>query len=58
MSGLLYSYEGYLRNLLEAWQGYTDASRGEARDQVSVASHHSDFGIPNNFQKESGIITF
>ena len=27
MSGLLSSYEGHLRNLLEAWQGNTDASR-------------------------------
>ena len=32
MSGLLSSYEGHLRNLLEAWQGNTDTSRGEAGD--------------------------
>ena len=31
-SGLLSSYEGHLRNLLEAWQGNMDASRGEAGD--------------------------
>ena len=29
-SGLLSSYEGQLRKLLKAWQGNTDASRGEA----------------------------
>ena len=32
-SGLLSSYEGYLRNLHEAWQGNTDASCGEAGDR-------------------------
>ena len=58
MSGHLSSYEGHLRNLLEAWQGNTDASRGEAGDQVSLSSCHSYFGIPINFQQESGVVTF
>ena len=37
-SGLLSCYERHLRNLSEAWQGNTDASRGEAGDQGSVSS--------------------
>ena len=57
-SGLLYSYEGYLRNLLEAWQGNTDASRGEAGEPGSLSSCHSDIGIPINFQQELGIVIF
>ena len=55
--GLLSSYEGHLRNLLKAWQGYTDAFRGEAGDPVYLSSFHSYIGIPINFQEESGIIT-
>ena len=35
-----------------------DASGGEAGDRVSLSSWHSDIGIPINFQKESGIVTF
>ena len=31
-SGLLSSYEGHLRNLLEAWKGNTVPHRGEAGD--------------------------
>ena len=58
MSGLLFSNEGPLRNLLEAWKGNTDASRGEAGDPGSLSSCHSDIGVPINFQQESGIITF
>ena len=58
MSGLLSSYEGQLRNLHEAWQGNMDAFRVEVRDQVSLSCCHSDIGIPINFQKESGNITF
>ena len=57
-SGLLSSYEGHLRNLLEAWQGNTDASRGETGDPGSLSSCHSDIGIPINFQEEPGIVTF
>ena len=57
-SGLLSSYEGHLRNLLKAWQGSMDASRGEAEDPGSLSSFHSYVGIPINFQQESGIITF
>ena len=52
------SYEGHLRNLLEAWQGNTEVSRGEAGDQASLSSCHSDIRFPINFQEESGIVTF
>ena len=58
MSGLLSSYEGQLRNLIEAWQGNTAASRGEAGNPVSHSSCHSDIVIPINFQQESDIVTF
>ena len=37
-SGLLSSYEEHLSNLHEAWQGNTDAFRGEAGDRVSLSS--------------------
>ena len=57
-SGLLFSHEGQLRNLHEAWQGNTDTSRGEAGDRRSLSSCHSDTGIPINFQEESGIVNF
>ena len=57
-SGLLSSYEEHLRNLLGAWQGNTDASRGEAGYPWSHSSCHSDIGIPINCQEESGIVTF
>ena len=57
-SGLLSSYEGQLRNLLEAWQGNTDASQGKAGDPGSVPCCHSDIGILSNFQEEPGILTF
>ena len=56
--GILSSYEGHLRNLVKAWQGYTDAFRGEAGEPVYRSSFHSDIGITINFQEESGIITF
>ena len=58
MSGLLSSYQGHLSNLHEAWQGNTDAFHGEAGDQVSLSSCHSDIGIPSNFQQESAIVIF
>ena len=58
MSGLLSSYEGNLRNLLEASQGNMDASQGEVGDPETLSSCHSDIGIPINFQQESGIVTF
>ena len=57
-SGLLSSYKGHLRNLLEACQGNMDASRGEVGDPDSLSSCHSDIGNPINFQQESGIVTF
>ena len=57
-SGLLSSYEGHLRNLLEAWQGNRDASQCEAGDPGSLSSCPRDVGIPINFQEESGIVTF
>ena len=58
MSGILYGYDGHLRNLTYNWQDNTDASAGEAGDQGSHSSWNSDIGIPVNFQKESGIVTF
>ena len=58
MSGLLSSYQGHLRNLLEAWQGNTDASLDEAGNRESLSSCHSYIGIPINFQEKSGLITF
>ena len=57
-SRLLSSYEGHLRYLLEASQGNTNASGGEAGDPGYLTSCHCDTGIPNNFKKESGIVTF
>ena len=57
-SGLLSSYEGQLINVLEAWQGNVDASRGETGNPGSLFSCHSDIGIPIIFQEESGIDTF
>ena len=58
MSGLLPSYEGHLRNLLEAWQGNRATSQSEAGDPVSLSHCQRDIGIPINLQEESGIITF
>ena len=52
------SYEGHLRNLLEALKGNLDASRGEAGDQVSLSTCQSDIGIPINFQKSQGSSPF
>ena len=49
-SGLLFSYEGDLRNLLEALQGNRDTSQGGARDPGSLSSCHRDIGIPINFE--------
>ena len=57
-SRILFCYKGHLRNLHEAWQSKTNTSQGEAVDLGSLSSCHSDIGIHNNFQQESGIITF
>ena len=57
-SRLLSSYAGYLRNLNYAWQENTDASGGEVGDQASLSSFHRDFGIPINFQEDSGLVIF
>ena len=57
-SGHLSSYDGQVRNLNYAWQDNTGTSGGEAGDQGSLSSWHSDIGIPTHFQEESGIITF
>ena len=48
-SGLLSSYEGHLRNLLDNLQVKRDISRGEAGDQGSLSSCHSDIVIPIKF---------
>ena len=57
-SGCPFSYEGYLRNLLEAWQGNRDASRSEAGDPGSLSICHSDIGIPINFQRRQASSPF
>ena len=57
-SGLLSSYYGHLGKLNYAGQENTDASGGEAGGQASLCSWHSYTGIPINFHKESGIVTF
>ena len=57
-SGLLSSYDGHLAKLNYAWQENTDASGGEPGVQASHISWHSYIGIPINFHKESGIVTF
>ena len=54
-SGPLSSYDGHLRNLNEAWQENTDSSGGQAGDQASLSSWHSDIGIPINFLVKAGI---
>ena len=58
MSGLLSSYGGHLKNLLEGCLCNRDASRGEVGDPGSLSSCHRDIGIPINLQEELGIITF
>ena len=58
MSGLLSSYEGHLGKLNYAWQESTDPSAGDAGGQASFISWHSYIGIPINFHKDSGIVTF
>ena len=45
-------------NLLEAWHGNMDTSRGESGDPGSFSNCHSDIGIPTSFQQESGIVIF
>ena len=58
VSGLMSSYEGPFRNLLEALKGNSDASRSEAGDQGSLSTCHSDIGIPINFRKIQGSSPF
>ena len=57
-SGLLSSYDGHGGKINYAWQENTDASEGEPGGQASLISWHSYIGIPLNFHKESGIVTF
>ena len=57
-SELLSSYGRHLTKLHEAWQVNMDASRAEAGDPGSLSTCHSDIGIPNHFQQESGIVSF
>ena len=52
------SYDGHLGKFNEAWQENIDASGVEPRGQASLISWHSYIGIPINFHKESGIVTF
>ena len=40
------------------WQGNRDASRSDAGDPESLSRCHRDFGIPINFQEESGTVRF
>ena len=57
-SGQRSRYARLLRNVDWASQDNTDASGGEAGNQASFSSWHSDIGIPINFQVESSIVTF
>ena len=57
-SGLLSSYEGHLRNLHEAWQGNTDASRGEAGDPGSLSSCQLILGFLSVFNKSQASSPF
>ena len=57
-SGLLSSYDVYLRKLNYPWQENTEASGGEPGGQASLNSWQSYIGIPMNFHEESGIVTF
>ena len=57
-SGLLSSYEGHVGKLNYAWQENTDTSGGEPRCKASLINWASYIGIPINFHKESGIVTF
>ena len=57
-SGRLSSSDGHLGYLNFACRDNTKDSEGEAGDQASLSSWHSDIRIPINFQKESGIVTF
>ena len=51
-SGLLPSYEGHLRYLIEVWQGNKDASRSEVGNPESLYTCHRDAWIPINCQEE------
>ena len=53
MTGLLSIYEGYLRNLSEAWQGKRDDSRGEARDPGSLSCVTGILGSLSIFKSEA-----
>ena len=57
-SGHLCSYDRHFGKLNYAWQEITDASGGEVGGQASHVSWDSYIGIPINFHKESGIVTF
>ena len=57
-SGLLSSYDGHLGRLNYAWQEITDASGCEPGGQASLITSYTYMGIPINFLKESGIVTF
>ena len=57
-SGLLSSYDGHVGKLKYAWQENTDASGVEPGGQAYLIGWHSYIGIPINFLRESGIVTF
>ena len=57
-SGLLFSYDIHFGKLNYDWQENTDASGSEAGGQAFLIIWHSYIGIPINFHKESGIVTF
>ena len=58
MSGLLSSYEGHLRNLLEAWQGNTDASRERREMQGPFLVAKVILGFFSIFKKSQASSTF
>ena len=58
MSGLLSSYEGNLRNIHEAWQGNTEASRGKAGDEDPFPVATVILGFQSIFKKSQASSPF
>ena len=54
-SGLLSTYEGYVRNLEEEWHSNMDASRGEARDKGTFLVATVILGFLSIFKKSQAL---